>query len=468
MSGAWLRAAWRRLGEAGAPPLSLVLPGLGQMASGRWARGLLLLTGTLGLAALAVYEDLPGLLAGPALIWAWGVWDALPGQQRQARPVWFPLLVGALTTYAIAWEVTRIDLGRLVRDFPQARPVLVALLQPNVITRDVQANAGTQDVLVPCPPGGVARSTGMGGIGGRITVEPRCGEVGDTLRVEGVGFWPGERVELWWKNPIGQAHHVRQGGAFVAVEADEDGRVGLAVVVPDAVPESFRTEEAQRHELQAIQRRPIGPPKLTETSRMVAFRMAQTIGMALVATTLSIIFAVPVSFLAARNLVGTSQAGLVWYTLMRGLLNVLRAIEPLIMAIVFVVWVGLGPFAGTLALTLHGIAALGKLYSEQVESIDPGPVEAITATGAGRLQVIVFGVLPQVIPPFLAFSVYRWDINVRMSTVIGFVGGGGVGFLLAQWIRLTAYREAAVAIWAIAMVVAVLDYASAVVRERIV
>jgi len=160
--------------------------------------------------------------------------------------------------------------------------------------------------------------------------------------------------------------------------------------------------------------------------------------------------------------------GLTIYNVTRTILNALRSIEPLIMGIVFVIWVGVGPFAGVLALTLHGIAALGKLYSEQTENIDPGPLEAIQATGANRLQMIVYGVVPQIIPPYIAFTMYRWDINVRMSTIIGFVGGGGIGFLLQQQINLLRYQDAGVAVLAIAIVVSVLDYASATIRERMV
>ncbi len=160
--------------------------------------------------------------------------------------------------------------------------------------------------------------------------------------------------------------------------------------------------------------------------------------------------------------------GLTVYNVTRTILNALRSIEPLIMGIVFVIWVGVGPFAGVLALTLHGIAALGKLYSEQTENIDPGPLEAIQATGANRLQTIVYGVVPQIIPPYIAFTMYRWDINVRMSTIIGFVGGGGIGFLLQQQINLLRYQDAGVAVLAIAIVVSVLDYASATIRERMV
>ena len=164
---------------------------------------------------------------------------------------------------------------------------------------------------------------------------------------------------------------------------------------------------------------------------------------------------------------GNMPVGTIAYNITRTTLNTLRSIEPLIMGIVFVIWVGIGPFAGVLALTLHSIASLGKLYSEQIESIDEGPIEALHATGAGHVQTILYAVVPQIVPPYIAFTLYRWDINVRMSTIIGFVGGGGIGFLLQQQINLLRYREAGVAVLAIAIVVSVLDYASASIRQRI-
>lgn len=160
--------------------------------------------------------------------------------------------------------------------------------------------------------------------------------------------------------------------------------------------------------------------------------------------------------------------GTVLYSFTRTVLNALRSIEPLIMGLVFVIWVGIGPFAGVLALALHSIASLGKLYSEQIESIDNGPIEALESTGANRIQTIMYAVVPQIIPPYIAFTMYRWDINVRMSTIIGFVGGGGIGFLLQQQINLLRYRDAGVAVLAIAIVVSILDYASAAIRERYV
>ncbi|GIK55554.1 MAG: hypothetical protein BroJett015_12170 [Chloroflexota bacterium] len=160
--------------------------------------------------------------------------------------------------------------------------------------------------------------------------------------------------------------------------------------------------------------------------------------------------------------------GFTLYTVFRFILNMIRSIEPLIYVIVFAVWVGIGAFAGVLALIIHTVASLGKLFSEQVESISEGPVEAITATGASRLQMIVYAVIPQIVPPFIAFTLYRWDINVRFSTVLGFAGGGGIGFVLVQAINLLQYRQAAVMMIGIALVVWILDYASSEIRNRVI
>lgn len=160
--------------------------------------------------------------------------------------------------------------------------------------------------------------------------------------------------------------------------------------------------------------------------------------------------------------------GMFIYTVTRGALNLLRAIEPIILGIIFIAWVGLGPFAGVLALTLNSIADLGKLFSEQVENIEQGPLEAITATGANRLQTIVFAVVPQIVPPFIAFAFYRWDINVRLSTIIGIVGGGGIGVILLRYANLLQYRQVAVTIIAIAIMVSLLDFVSARLRKRLI
>jgi phosphonate transport system permease protein len=195
--------------------------------------------------------------------------------------------------------------------------------------------------------------------------------------------------------------------------------------------------------------------------------MVETIFMALMATLLGFVFAFPLSFLGARNLMGKGPLGWAIYTLTRAFFNIFRSVEVLIWAIIFAVWVSFGPFAGVIALAVHTVAALGKLYSEQVESIDPGPVEAMTAVGARRWQIIVYGIIPQIIPSFMAFTMYRWDINVRMSTVIGLVGGGGIGRILFYYRNDLDWEKVGAVVITIIAVVWTMDYISGRVRERI-
>lgn len=201
--------------------------------------------------------------------------------------------------------------------------------------------------------------------------------------------------------------------------------------------------------------------------------MIETIFMALLATAVGAAFALPLSFLGARNIMGFSPLGWVVFTVVRGVFNVVRSIQPLLWGTVFAVWVGFGMFAGVMALGFHTVAALGKLYSEQVEGIDPGPLEAIAATGARRWQVVLYGVVPQVIPSFLAFTLYRWDINVRMATVIALVGGGGLGRIMFYYqsrvgLLPDAWNQVGAVIMTIIVVVWVLDYISGRVREKII
>jgi phosphonate transport system permease protein len=248
---------------------------------------------------------------------------------------------------------------------------------------------------------------------------------------------------------------------------DDQGTFELDLVMPyRLIPPS--SAAVQTHEVQARQVADLGELKASEPLLLTIERMVETIFMGMMATLFGIIFSIPVSFLAARNIMAGSWVTMMFYYITRTVLNIIRAIEPLIWAIIAVVWVGLGPFAGIIALTIHSIAALGKLYSEAIEAIDPGPIEAVQATGANRLQTIMFAVVPQMIAPFVSFSIYRWDINVRMSTIIGLVGGGGVGFILIQYIRLLDYRAAGIAVWFIAVTVAVLDYVSSEIRQRFI
>ncbi len=198
------------------------------------------------------------------------------------------------------------------------------------------------------------------------------------------------------------------------------------------------------------------------------FSAIESIYMALMATVLAIPISFVFSFFAAQNLTQNNTFLKLGYFCIRFILNVTRAVEPLVWAIIFSVWVGIGPFSGMIALCIHSIAALTKLYSEQIENIDPGPVEAITATGANGVQIIWYAVVPQVFLPFLSFTIYRWDINVRMATVIGLVGGGGIGTLLMQYQGIGKWNEVGLIIIVIAFIVWILDLLSASVRKALI
>jgi phosphonate transport system permease protein len=196
--------------------------------------------------------------------------------------------------------------------------------------------------------------------------------------------------------------------------------------------------------------------------------LVQTVFLAFMATASAIPVAFVLAFPSARNLTRGSAGARIGYSAARTVMNFVRAVEPLVWALIFISWVGIGPFAGVLALWVHSVAALTKLYSEQIESIDTGPLDAITATGAGTLQTLRYGVVPQIIPPFLSFTIYRWDINVRMSTIIGFVGGGGIGYILKPRVDLGEWGEVGTLVLLIAGTVWLMDVISAKIRERIV
>ena len=197
------------------------------------------------------------------------------------------------------------------------------------------------------------------------------------------------------------------------------------------------------------------------------FAAIETIYMAFIATVVAIPIAFILGFFAARNLMNGNPFNFFIYNTIRAILNISRSIEPLVWAIIFSVWVGIGPFSGMLALCLHSIASLTKQYSEQIESIDNGPIEAITATGAHPIQIVWFGVVPQIVLPYLSYTIYRWDINVRMATIIGLVGGGGIGNLLMQYQGQARWNEVGMLVIIIASIVWVMDWASSKLREAL-
>ncbi|GAO72090.1 phosphonate ABC transporter, permease protein PhnE [Comamonas sp. E6] len=204
------------------------------------------------------------------------------------------------------------------------------------------------------------------------------------------------------------------------------------------------------------------PPDWSMLPRLWAPAL-ETIQIAIWGTLLSVILALPLSFVAAGNLHG-------WHWLRRitrQFLNVIRSINELILALVFVSAVGLGPFPGVLALALHGMGMLAKFFAEAIEEIDDGPLQALRSAGASQLQIIAFGVVPQVITAWIAVVLYRFEVNLRSATVLGMVGAGGLGFELVSSLKLFRYQETATCIIVITVMVIAADMASNWLRSRI-
>jgi phosphonate transport system permease protein len=189
----------------------------------------------------------------------------------------------------------------------------------------------------------------------------------------------------------------------------------------------------------------------------------QTLQIAIVGTAIAAVLALPVGFLAARNV---SPPWLFYGA--RSVLNLFRAIDTLVYALIFVAAVGLGPFPGVLAVVAYTATVLAKLYSEAIESIDPGPVEAVAATGATRLQLLRWGVLPQLVPQFLSFTLYRFETNIRAAAILGFVGAGGIGFYIPTYLRMLNYPAASTVLLVLIVLVMVVDFASSRLRARLV
>jgi phosphonate transport system permease protein len=180
-------------------------------------------------------------------------------------------------------------------------------------------------------------------------------------------------------------------------------------------------------------------------------------------TILGVALALPVCFFAARNL---SPHPLVFQA-MRQILNAMRGINEIILALIFVAAIGLGPFAGVLALAVHGAGMLGKFFAEAIEDIDEGPLEAFRSAGVGRFKTILFGVLPQVLPTWLGTVFYRLETNVRQATVLGMVGAGGIGFELVSSMKLFKYQDTAMCILVILALVLLADFFSSRIRAMI-
>jgi phosphonate transport system permease protein len=448
---------------------SLIVPGLGQFLGGRRARGLSILALTVLMMLLSLWARQSLWLLCPLTVWAWNVWDAVV-PAGTSRPIVVPLIAAAILFYGLGWQTTQINIGALFSNFNRAyTQILKPMTQPDFIKLRTETHEGWVELQIPCsptetPPDGVHDLQGV-----HLQLSAGCAKVGDQITVTGSGFWPDTDAQVIWQSPIGDFFPLRNAeGKTVTTHADAQGNLQIAVTVPLAIPPGIDPNLPQEQRVYLQQEHSLGGYQLSTNGGFIVQGIYETLTLALMATTLGTLFAIPLSFLAARNLMSANLLTLAIYVAVRTLLNIVRSIESLIIAIIFVVIVGLGPFAGMLALAVHTVAALAKLYSEVIEGIDPGPIEAMRATGATWLQTIRYGVVPQIVPPFTAFTIYRWDINVRSSVIIGFVGGGGIGFFLVQWVNLSDFRAVSASFIAILIVVALMDNLSATIRKRLI
>lgn len=204
------------------------------------------------------------------------------------------------------------------------------------------------------------------------------------------------------------------------------------------------------------------PPNFEEW-RLYLEEMMVTLKIAIWGTFLAVVLSIPFGVMSSENIVPT------WvYQPVRRLMDAARAINELVFALLFVAAVGLGPFAGVMALFIHTTGVLAKLFSEAVEAIDLEPVEGVRATGANKIHEVIYGVIPQVMPLWISYSLYRFESNLRSATVLGIVGAGGIGVLLFESMRGFSYPEAAAIIIIIIISVSITDLISQLIRRRFI
>lgn len=224
------------------------------------------------------------------------------------------------------------------------------------------------------------------------------------------------------------------------------------------------------------------PPDLsTKTVTGAGIGAVETFAISFLGSLLAVLIALPLAILTARTLL---YQGILYegrrlspaskgfrigvYAMAKGTLNVLRTIPEVVWALIFVFLVGLGPFPGVLALGVHTGGVLGKLFGEVLEDVNPRPIEALAATGAGRFKILLYGILPQAFPQFLSYALYRWEVNIRAAAVLGFVGAGGLGQRIHIAISLFFENQLLTLILAVYVMVTLVDWLSSVLRRRLV
>ena len=238
---------------------------------------------------------------------------------------------------------------------------------------------------------------------------------------------------------------------------------GLCVIVQSLIVVEARPQDLVTgvHGMADFLRRSF-PPDFSQF-RKCLWPALETVDIALFGTAAGVVMALPMAILAAANVSPSRPL----YFVARAVIGVTRAVPDLVWALLFVTAVGLGPFPGGLALAVHSVGMLGRLFSEVIEQMDMGPIEALTLTGASRLHIFTHGVVPSVLPSLLGISLYRLDENIRSSLVLGFVGAGGLGFQLLTAMNLFQYREVSLLLIITFVLVMSAERVSAVLRARL-
>ncbi len=281
--------------------------------------------------------------------------------------------------------------------------------------------------------------------------------------ISAVGRWRGQERALWgWGIAAGAAlltawSYVATGFSLQAILGAE-GRAQIASYVTKLFPPD------------------LSAPVLRDS----LVGAAETFAISFLGTLLAVAIALALVFFSSQNLMFSGilfererrgRAGR-WarrgvYLLDKAVLNVLRTVPHLVWALILVFAVGIGPYPGMLALGIHTGGVLGRLFGEVLEEVDPRPIEALQATGASRFQILLYGIFPQVLPQFVAYTLYRWEVNIREATILGFVGAGGLGQRLHIAISLFLEQKLLTYIIAIYLIVTSVDFLSAQLRRRL-
>jgi phosphonate transport system permease protein len=369
--------------------------------------------------------------------------------------LWSLLGVIILSAFGLSFKVTQPDFGKLISNLYKAKQIVPDLLSPDLITRTAGIETYDLPYPIPCESTQTTQTSFPSEI--TLTAKPACTDPGTNFILTGTGFPSNADIRIGFLLPNKSILEILRFTIDSTGTFKQEMQARPIASTKEGVSSSIHVEVTLKG----------GITKPSQTLTDVVNAIFITILMALLSTTIGTILAIPISFLAARNITKKGIFGNAVYLFSRSLLNIIRSFEPLVMATIFALIVGFGsPFAGILGLVLVTTASLGKMFSEAIENIDLGPVEALTATGANKTQVLRYAVVPQIIPDFLSYIIYHWDINVRISTVIGFVGGGGIGYYLSRMINTSQFHKASTALLAIIIVVMVLDFLSADIRKK--